>query len=433
MKNVLFIVYYFPPMGGSGVQRPLKFAKYLKEYGWNPIILCPKPGAYQFFDETLVEEVKLAGLEVVRVDAKTPFHALGGASKQTGLITGKSANFLRKISRKIYFPDNKKGWIKPALNKAKELISSKNIELIYSTAPPFSNHVIGMELNKQFNIPLVVDYRDLFVGNHFDGTLSQKEHSKKKQLEQNWLRQTNGITVLDDYASNKIEEIEPSASPKIKVLPHGYDPADFETNQKPTLQYHQNKINWLYSGLFYESNQPDVFLSAWKSIIDDNPEVANKIHLHFQGGLDQRIKNLIKELGLELLVSDYGYVSHPVAVANLMSADILWMISNFDKKNKQIKSGKLFEYLGSKKPILALVHESKAASLIRNYGAGYSASPNLKEEIITVLKRILIDWDSNLIPKVNSALVENHNRKLLTKQLAQFFDQISAHSHIEKK
>lgn len=415
-------------MGGSGVQRPLKFAKYLKEYGWNPIIVCPLPGAYQFFDDELEKEVEVSNLEVHRVNAKTPFHSLGSSGKKTGLITGKFAKYLRLISRKIYFPDNKKGWIEPAILKASELISLKKIDVIYSTAPPFSNHIIGERLSKKYNIPLVVDYRDLFLGNHFEGTVSASTFKRKLKLEQGWLTEAKGITVLDSYAAEIISNFEDSVASKIKVLPHGFDPADFESPEKSTLDYKLNKLNVLYSGLFYESNQPDVFLKAWKKLIEKKPEVADKIHLHFQGGLDQRIKRIINELGLTNVVSDYGYVSHQVAVNNLLKADILWMISNFDVESKQIKSGKLFEYLGAEKPILALVHSGEAKKLMEQYGASYVASPTSVEEVSSVLLTIYKDWVKKLIPNVNSDLVQKHNRQYLTKELSTFFDYIIEHS-----
>lgn len=125
--------------------------------------------------------------------------------------------------------------------------------------------------------------------------------------------------------------------------------------------------------MFYEQNQPDTFLEGILVLIKKRPEIGDKIKLHFQGGLDERIKKKITKLDLDHLVEDYGYVSHQQAVANLKKADILWMISNFDKELKQIKSGKLFEYLGSAKPILGLVHPSVAEDLLHKYEAGFTA------------------------------------------------------------
>lgn len=425
MKNVLFIVYYFPPMGGSGVQRSLKFAKYLREFGWTPVILCPEPGAYQFFDQSLENELKNLNLEIHQVEAKTPFHSLGGSKKGTGLITGITAKVLRKISKWIYFPDNKKGWIKPAITEGSSIIESKKIDLIFSSAPPFSNHLIAERLSEQFKIPFVSDYRDLFSSNQFDVNESDKRKRKKYKLEAEWLSKSSGVTVLDDFAKNLITNIDPSVSGKIKVIPHGFDQDDFKEKDISNFEYKEGKLNWLYSGLFYESNQPDIFLNAIKKVGEKNESFINDIHLHFQGGLDSRIKKLIKRLELEKSVTDYGYLSHNISAVNLMEADILWMISSFSESLKQIKSGKLFEYIGAKKPVLGLVHEGEASKILEKYKIGYHARPNNINDVTAKVEEIYQLWKLNKYPEVSDEFVEHYNRKKLSGELATFFDEIT--------
>ena len=424
MKNVLFIVYYFPPMGGSGVQRSLKFAKYLKKFGWNPIILCPEPGAYQFFDESLKKELDRLDLEIHRVQAKTPFHTLGGRKKSTGLVTGSLAKVLRKISKLLYFPDNKKGWVKPAVNDGKAIIQNKEIDLIFSSAPPFSNHLVAQELSKTANLPFVLDYRDLFTGNHFDAGESDSRVRKKQELEKGWLNLSSGVIALDDYAADCIGKISGEEALNLKVIPHGYDPEDFLKNGISNLQYRKGKMNWLYSGLFYESNQPDVFLKAIYTLCEKNPDFKNKIHLHFQGGLDLRIKKLIKELNLEGSVSDYGYLPHDVSVANLLKADILWMISNFSENLQQIKTGKLFEYIGTKKPVLGLVHTGEASALLNEYKIGYHTPPNVIRDVTEKIEEIFLLWKQNKLPTASTEQVQKYDRMKLAGELAVFFDEI---------
>ena len=407
-------------MGGSGVQRPLKFAKYLKEFGWNPIILCPEPGAYQFFDDSLEKELDSLNLEIHRITAKTPFHSLGGGKKKTGLITGFTARVLRKISKSIYFPDNKKGWIKPAVNKGIEVIESGNIDLIFSSAPPFSNHLIAKELSEKSNIPFITDYRDLFSENHFESRESEKRKRKKLLYEAEWLNRSSGVTVLDEFAGNIIKKISPETS--IQVIPHGYDPQDFDEKKASNLDYKEGKLNWLYSGLFYESNQPDIFLNAIERMVKKDPEFMDNIHVHFQGGLDSRIKRLIKQFGLDKIVSDYGYLPHDITTSNLMKADILWMISNFSENLKQIKTGKLFEYIGTKKPILGLVHEGESSKLLDEYKNGYHIAPKNVDVISSKIEEVYNLWRMNNFPEAANDFTEKFNRKKLTGELATFFD-----------
>ncbi len=424
MKNVLFIVYYFPPMGGSGVQRPLKFVKYLREFGWNPIVICPEPGAYQFFDETFEEELDKLNLEIHRVKGGTLFHIMGGGRKSTGLITGNFAKSLRWISNRIYFPDNKKGWIKPALETAEKILKERKINLVFSTAPPFSNHIIGKRIKDKFGIPLVTDYRDLFVENQFYKRLSESDFRKRKELENSWLEKSDGIAVLDNHAKSIIEKKENYIDLNIKVIPHGFDHEDYSDDLESGLKYQKGKINFLYSGLFYESNQPDIFLKAINELLKERPELKKSIALHFQGGLDSRIVNLIRRFSFDDMVFDYGYVKHDQAVTNLKHADFLWMISNFDKDLQQIKSGKLFEYTGSGKPILGLVYKGEAQSHLDQYGAGFWAEPddliNIKERIGEIIEL----WDKNKLPEANNKFISQFNRKKITGDLASFFDEI---------
>lgn len=411
-------------MGGSGVQRPLKFAKYLREHGWNPIILCPEPGTYQFFDDSLDDELSKLKLEIHRVKGLTPFHVLGNKKKSTGLITGVLANTLRRISRWVYFPDNKKGWIKPALEKGTEIINNNSIDLIFSTAPPFSNHILAEKLSDTSGIPYVVDYRDLFNGNHFDKNETAGRVSKKRKTEEQWLSKSSGVVILDSFAKKEVERVANSVEINTRVISHGFDPEDFESVAESTLDYKKNKLNVLYSGLFYEANQPDTFLKALSISITKNPEIRNNIHLHFQGGLDHRIKKVIKHYKLENLVSDYGYVSHKESVANISKADVLWMLSNFSEDLKQIKSGKLFEYIGTKKPILGLVHEGESSKLLKEYEAGFVASPNNAKEISEVICIVYQRWKDTELPKPNDKFVSKFDRKKLTGDLAHLFNSI---------
>tara|TARA_R110002126_G_scaffold19675_4_gene73855 strand:- start:7422 stop:8663 length:1242 start_codon:yes stop_codon:yes gene_type:complete len=411
-------------MGGSGVQRPLKFAKYLREFGWNPIILCPEPGAYQFFDDSLDNELSNLKLEIHRVKASTPFHVLGNKKKSTGLITGVIANILRRASKWIYFPDNKKGWIEPAFKEGKKIINNNSIDLIFSTAPPFSNHLIAEKLSNESGIPFVVDYRDLFNGNHFDKSETAGRISKKAKIEEQWLSKSSGVVTLDSFAQKEVERVANSVELNTKVIPHGFDSEDLNTANNSTLEYKKDKLNWLYSGLFYESNQPDTFLKALSISIEENPEIEKNVHLHFQGGLDHRIKKLIKHYRLEDIVSDYGYVSHKESVANIKKTDILWMVSNFSENLKQIKSGKLFEYIGTKKPILGLVHEGESSRLLKEYGAGFVASPNNEKEISEVICIVYQQWESSELPKPHGEFVSKFDRNKLTNDLADLFNNI---------
>lgn len=414
-------------MGGSGVQRPLKFIKYLHEFGWNPIVICPEPGMYHTFDESLQNELDALNIEIHRVKANTLFHLTSRKDKPKKVeINNGTARVLRRVLRFFYYPDNKRGWIKPALEIAEKISNEKKIEAIFSTAPPFSNHVLGAKLKERTQLPLVLDYRDLWHANHFQTGLFQWQRKIMEKMELFALSKADAVVCLDNVMANSLESAYSDLNLRLNVISHGFDPEDFESTQKPTLQYQEGKFNLLYSGLFYESNQPDRFFEAVKYIQQNHPQVFRKLALHFQGGLDSRIQKLVKSLGLQNLVFDYGYVSHDVAVANLKRADVLWMISNFSKELKQIKSGKLFEYIGAGKPMLALVHEGAARTLIEEYTLGYYAAPDNPGHIADELVQIIQNIPSSTGNDTQGTFQQRFNRKELTGKLADIFNEISS-------
>lgn len=415
-------------MGGSGVQRPLKFVKYLREFGWNPIVLCPEPGMYPYFDESLEAELKKISPEIIRIRPKTLFHlgtwSVSAKKTQIPNILSKTA---RRFLRLFMYPDNKKGWIKPAVEKGLEVIQGRKIDLIFSTAPPFSNHMAAAQLSQKSEIPLVLDYRDLWLNNHFMDDMFGWQKGIMKRMEKFSLEIAQAITGLDSFMLHDIQSNYPEINVTNYEVPHGYDPEDFSNlDNKETLDYKKGKLNFLYSGIFYEQNQPDKFLSALKKAGSRGAINMRDVHLHFQGGLDERIRKFLVELGLKENVTDYGYVTHDVAVANLIKADVLWMVSNFKASHKQIKSGKLFEYFGTGKPILGLVHEGASSRLINEYGAGFFGDLTSEEVIIQQLESIYKKWKSGSLPQADQEFIEQFNRRSITRDLAQIFDKISS-------
>lgn len=426
MKNVLFIVYYFPPMGGSGVQRPLKFIKYLKEFGWNPIILCPEPGRYPYFDHSLQKELEELEPEIIRVEANTPFH-IGRDTNQP--LSFNLPEFLtkglRRLSRLFMLPDNKRGWVEPALEEALKIIEERKIELIFSTAPPFSNHLIGKELKKSTGVPLVLDYRDAWLHNHFMDGLFRWQKNRMRSMEAACLREADGVITLDQYQEKTMIKEYGKGKKKWMIIPHGFDPEDFEADQDGILDYQNGKLNILYSGLFYEQNQPDHFIKGWVEAHNNGLADLRKVHFHFQGGLDERIRRLIRAYQLEEQVSDYGYVDHRTAVANLKQADLLWMISNFPEWHQQVKSSKLFEYMGSGKSILGLVHDGEEAQILKAYGAGIVGSLDSVETLAVQLGELFERWVNNSELTADPVFINTFDRRSLSSKLADFFDVIS--------
>lgn len=422
MKNVLFILYYFPPMGGSGVQRPLKFAKYLRDYGWNPIILCPEPGLYHTFDESLKKELDSLGLDIYRVKGNTPFHF----TKRKNLkLPSKVEHILRSISTFFWLPDNKKGWINPAIEKAREIINTKKVDLIFSTAPPYSNLIIADRLKREFKIPTIFDFRDEWLESHLIKYHSKWHFRKMQNIEEETLSRVDIVVSINKYISNSIFSRYPKL--KIATVSQGFDPEDFSLQEtKSVKEKISNKCVFLYSGTFYPKGGLEYFLKAVKELIQEFPEISKKIQLQFQGNLPPNFDVLIGKFNLERITKKFGYLPHGKAIKNLNNANILWLLNDHTQNSKIISLGKTYEYMASNKPILGLTFESDLRDTLLSYNCSYICNPfsisDIKEQITALLK----DWENNSFPEVNKEFVRQFDRRLLTKKLVQIFNAISS-------
>jgi len=418
MKNVLFIVYYFPPMGGSGVQRPLKFVKYLREFGWNPIVLCPEPGAYHTFDDSLDRELKSLEIEIHRVKGNTIFHSFGGKKKRVQ-FPSTIENLLRKVSTFFWMPDNKKGWIEPALNKASEIISNQSIDAVFSTANPYSNLILAKKIKERFQIPLIMDLRDEWLESHLIDYPTSWHYKKMKRIENETLSSADIITVINDAYKESFGNRFPQK--EIRVLSNGYDPEDFSRVFKPNRN---KEITILYSGLFYGDRKPDNFLKAVKNVISERPDLKKFLKLQFQGGLDSASKQIIMDLSLSEITEDLGYIPHKKAVQNLLKADILLLMMGHLSKANLVTVGKLFEYFATNKPIFALIPEGETMNLLNKYRSYYIADPNSVEAIKYSLLNIIEDYQNDTIPEANADFAKKFDRQILTGNLGILLDKI---------
>ncbi len=422
MKKVLFIVYYFPPMGGSGVQRPLKFVKYLPYFGWQPLVIAPESGAYHTFDTSLQDELVAMNLDVHRVTANTPFHLLGNKSREISFIPEKIAVFLRRISSFFWLPDNKTGWINPAVRKAKELWDNEGFDLIFSTAAPYSNHLIAAVLGQKYKVPVVMDFRDEWLESHLITYPTQWHRKRMGTIERECLLQADMLTVVSQSMKESFQSRVPKSIP-IEVLPHGFDPDDFtEADGKSHIHSESDKFRILYSGMLYGENDPGNFFEAIAELLVEYPEFNNKIELIFQGGLDRHYHEKINKCGLTPIVQDLGYLPHKEAVSNLFKADLLWLLLAFKNNPQTVTVGKLFEYMATKKPILGILDDGASASILKNYGAGFLAKTDdiasIKEKILELLRL----WEQSKLPSGNESVIQQYDRKKITERLAALFD-----------
>ncbi|MHB1688088.1 MAG: glycosyltransferase [Ignavibacteriaceae bacterium] len=419
MYKVLVIAYYFPPMGLSGVQRTLKFVKYMKDYNWEPTVLTTTSTGYYAHDLSLLTEAEEANIRIVRVGGKDINSKL--ARKGTVKIP---PEFIRKtlgrISSTIFIPDNKKGWTNQAIVVAEKLLMEEKFDLIFVSAPPFSSVNMAVKLKKKFDIPLIIDYRDLWYGYQF-GFYPTPFHSYlHKKMEYKALKAADKIIATNRKMKEKIiNRYQFLTFEDIYIIPHGYDPADFE---KLKIEKKSNdKMRLTYSGLFYEFITPKYFLNAFKKLSIERPDITANIELQFIGYLRNENRKLVKKLELQEVVKEFGYLDHREALAKIMSSDVLWMMVGNGRNADTISSGKLYEYFGTRKPILVSVPEGALKIAASEYKASFITKPDDVDEIKNTILKIYELYSKNSLPTPDEEFVTKHRRDFLTEQLTKQF------------
>ena len=422
MHKVLVIAYYFPPMGLSGVQRTLKFVKYLKNYGWEPTVITTGKVAYFAHDDSLQKELDKTGVRVIRVEGSEPNSLLSrhGTIKLPSELVRK---FFNRISQTLFIPDNKISWAEKAFQKTLDILNNEEFNCIFISGPPFSQFSVFSNIKKFHNIPLVLDYRDLWVDNQFSFYITPLHKKLHKRREYRALKTADRVIVTNRKIKEKlINDYKFLSFDEVYILPHGFDHEDFSSIQP--LQKPNDKMLITYSGLFYEYITPKYFLHAFKKLLIENPSVAENIRLSFVGLVGKENQKLIKDLKLEAYVTEFGYLNHLDAIQKLMLSDILWFMVGNGKSSETISSGKLYEYFGAKKPIICCLPDGALKTAAIEYKATLITEPENIEQIKETISRVYKLYKEGNLPVPDEKYIEGFRRDLLTEQLAKQLNKV---------
>jgi glycosyltransferase involved in cell wall biosynthesis len=419
INKVLVIAYYYPPMGLSGVQRTLKFTKYLKDYNWEVTVITTEGTGYYAHDTSMLKEAEEAGVRIIRTSGKD----INSLLKKRGTIK-MPAEIIRKmfsrLSNTIFIPDNKISWANKAWKKGRELLQKEKFDVIFISGPPFSTFITGRKLKKEFDIPLVIDYRDLWYGNQFIFYATPFHKMMHKKMEYQVLKTADKIISTNRKMKEVImKNFKFLSFEDIYIIPHGFDPSDFE--QKFVSHKTNNKLWITYSGLFYEFITPKYFLKGFKKLSIERPDIAQNMELHFIGFLRNENRRLIRKLDLQEYVKEYGYLDHDKSIVKILSCDVLWMMIGKGKNADTISSSKLYEYFGTRKPIIACVPEGSIRTAAEEYKASFITDPEDTEAIKNVFIKIYELYKSNQLPVPDEEFVLRHRRDFLTDQLSKQF------------
>ena len=416
MKKVLIITYYWPPSGGSGVQRWLKFSKYLPEFGIEPIILTvdPEYATCPGSDFTLEKEIH-PSITVYKTRAKNPLELYqkirNKPAPQSGFSGEKKKGLLDKIFRfirgNVFLPDARIGWNPYAYSKAKELIKKHGIETVIITSPPHSSQLIGLRLKKEFPIQLIADLRDPWTEIFYNKELFRTKWAERQDanMEKLCLENADQIVVVSDAIKRSFSDKYPDIQNKIVVIPNGFDEADFEGVSK--LETHEKIIR--YVGNLGPQYPVEGFLQAFSNVVNRDPEWK----LQFIGNCHSGVNRMVEKLLLNDFVQFTPYVSHAEAIQYMMQATVLLLIIPDIDDNKGILTGKLFEYMATGNPILLIGPKDGDAASILNKNA-VSIAVNKQEiekmyEFVLHSQRMKID--------INPLLINKFSRRDLTKEI----------------
>jgi len=420
MFKVLVVAYYFPPMGLSGVQRTLKFVKYMKNYNWEPTVITTGNVAYFAHDEFLSKELEETDVRVIRVSGSKEPNSILSKLGTVKLPSEFLRNILNKLSQTFFIPDNKISWSKLAYQKIDEILSREKFDALFITCPPFSAFDIISQIKKKHDIPLFADYRDLWYKSYFSfyPTPFHKLLHKKKEY---WaLKAADRITVTNRKIKEKLLNTYPFLTfDDVVILSHGYDHEDFE--KIPAQPKPQNKMVLMYSGIFMVYNSPVFLLRAFKQLTIERPDIASNIELHFVGFLRKENQKLIRKLKLQAFVKDHGYVNHNDAIAKIKSADVLWFMVGKRRNIDAILPGKVYEYIGARKPVLACVPDGAAKMAIEESGAGFICSPDDITDIKNTILKVYHHYKNGTLPTPTQEVLDRFRRDNLTELLTKQF------------
>lgn len=449
MKRVLIITYYWPPSGGSGVQRWVKFAKYLPETDWRPVIYAPENPSYQQIDETLAAEIP-AEAEVIRRPIREPYAAyrrlMGrGASTDIKTLTGGNTaaaaggavtpissgrkSWKQRLSLwvrgNLFVPDPRVGWVRPSVRFLKKYLREHPADVIVTTGPPHSMHLIGQRLHAQLGIPWISDFRDPWTKMYYLKHLGMTRRTWRRitRMEQAVLDESTAVLAVTPAVQ---ADFRARTATPVAMITNGFDEDDFAAAASAVSS---TAFAITHTGLFAADGNP---LTLWKvlgEMVAEDASLRAALQLRLCGKTDREVYDAIAAAGLSDAVVDLGYVDHQTAVREQCGASLLILPLRNDPEYKPILPGKLFEYLATRRPILGIGQEDGAmADVLRETGAGVMCDWDNEAGIRAALTAAFAAWKASpatpaATPSASADPVARYSRRNLTRELAALLEE----------
>ena len=434
MKRVLIISYYWPPTGGSGVQRWVKFAKYLPSEGWQPVIYTPDNPEQLAVDHSLEEEIP-AEAEVIKTHITEPYELYKKFLRKSGHsaeavevnpVNAQNKSFLQKVAMwvrgNMFRPDPRCLWIGPSVRFLKKYLEEHPVDLIVSTGPPQSMHLIGRRLALETGLPWIADFRDpwtkIFYFKHLSMTRATERWHRK--MEKKVLDDASVVVAVSPLVQ---QEFQVMTQTPVELITNGFDTCDFPSERHIEADGGPDKDFVItHTGLFAADGNPTVL---WKVLADkcaSDEEFAKLLKINLVGKTDRQIVESVKSAGLGANLIDMGYKPHAEAIEQQRRASLLILPLRKEPEYKAVLPGKLFEYLASWRPVLGIGQPDGAMSMILN-STKTGVVLDWNDEA-SVSRFIELCWKNHLAGRltVDDADISQFTRKELTRRMAALFD-----------
>ncbi|MBI4530113.1 MAG: glycosyltransferase [Candidatus Latescibacteria bacterium] len=440
MRRVLVIAYLFPPLGGAGVQRTVKFVKYLPSYGWEPFVLTVEMGTHITHDDSLLREIP----EDVRVYRTKSFDPedVGGwwrrVFRKNDHPKHMGASTCAKVSERhrsrwkdhlshvylralpwVFIPDQKVGWFPDACRVGERVVKQHHIDLLFSTSSPVTSHLIALRLKLMSHRPWVADFRDLWVSFPERRPVTSLHGLVERAIERWIVTKADRVIANTEAAQRVFLSDYPTVAPeRFITIPNGFDEEDFNGL---SMGNGMIQLTMTYTGNFYGNRNPLAFFHALLQLFALQPDLRKEITVRLIGPEDPSLRPLIHDHHLDEVVEVWPYQPHRKCVEAMASSDVLLLI-DAPEFNVSVP-GKVFEYLRVSRPILALVPEGATAELLRETGGATIVHPRNVAGIVKAITDIFsrhVEQKSETVP--HSSVVARFERRRLTAQLSGVFN-----------
>lgn len=418
MKRVLIVARFFPPGTGGGVYRTLGFTRHLPGFGYEPVVLTGPALSPSEGDPELLASV--SRLEIVRAGRGSPLSAARSMADRPPWISA-----LARAAAWVTIPDSYAGWRADAVRAGLERSKRGDLSAIYSTSPPDTDHLVALDLHRASGLPWVADFRDPWIGLAYRDPPTPLHRAAHERLLREVLRRATRVVAATEGTERWLRAVDPSIAPRSSVIPNGFEAEEW----RGVVPRRFDRFTMIHAGRLSDDRTLEPFARGLAAFLARDPARRAAIQCFLLGPQDATQARVVERAGLDGVVRFEGNRSHAETLSMEAGADLLLLLKSRSARYRDLVPGKLYEYLGAGRPVLAIAPEGPAADLVRRFGMGWVADPDSADSIADALT---VAWARRAPPSAAGAASgatsgerESFTRRSLTERLARTLSEIT--------